>query len=57
MARMKKRVGIKAIMNKLFAYIDNLKNESNQLPSMVECKNETLSRNSTHYKWWGDDRY
>jgi hypothetical protein len=57
MARMQKRIEIKALMNKFFAYIDNSKNESIRLQSMVECKNETESRNRTHYKWWGDDRY
>jgi hypothetical protein len=54
MARMKKFIEMRSLMNKLFSHVDNSKNEAVR---MVELKNATVPVKSPHYKWWGEDRY
>jgi uncharacterized protein YndB with AHSA1/START domain len=49
--RIHKSIEIKAPVNKVFAYINNPKNEHDWLPNMIEVKNVTGSGVGTHYEW------
>jgi uncharacterized protein YndB with AHSA1/START domain len=51
MARIQRSIEIKAPVDKVFAYIDNPKNEPDWLPNMIEVKNVTGSGVGTHYEW------
>jgi uncharacterized membrane protein len=51
MARVHKSIKIKAPVNKVFAYIDNPRNEPDWLPNVIEVKDVTGSGIGTHYEW------
>ena len=51
MATIHNSIEIKAPVSKVFAYIDNPRNEPDWLPSMLEVKNVTGYGVGTHYEW------
>jgi hypothetical protein len=57
MDRIHRRIEIKALVHKIFAFLNNSKSEPDRLPSMVEVKDLPRSAVGTHFKWWGDDRW
>jgi hypothetical protein len=57
MARKEKGIDMRAIINKVFAYLNNSKNKHDLFLDKAERDNATAHETGAHYKWWGDDRY